>query len=176
MNILNKAKKNNIYFIIELGQNHQGELDIAKKMVDTLKGTSISAIKIVKRDIDTCLTEEQKNMPYINPNSFGVTYYEHRKALELSKDDFRELKLHIEESGFDFISSFTDHNSLDFLIEIGSKSLKIASQRIIDLELLKSVSKLNLPTIVSTGMSDISDVDTAVDILKDNDELYLFHL
>lgn len=162
-----------IYFIAEIGQNHQGDINIAKKMVDSLKGLPISCIKTAKRDIDTCLSEEQKAMIYDNPNSFGRTYYEHRKALELSKDDFIELKNYVEASGFDFISSFTDKPSLDFLQEIGTTGLKIASQRTADLELLKAVADTKLPTILSTGMSSIEDVDRAVEILKNNDELHL---
>jgi sialic acid synthase len=162
-----------IYFIAEIGQNHQGDINIAKKMVDSLKGLPISCIKTAKRDIDTCLSEEQKAMIYNNPNSFGRTYYEHRKALELSKDNFIELKNYVEDAGFDFISSFTDKPSLDFLQEIGTTGLKIASQRTADLELLKSVADTKLPTILSTGMSSIEDVDRAVEILKDNNELHL---
>ena len=162
-----------IYFIAEIGQNHQGDINIAKKMVDSLKGLPISCIKTAKRDIDTCLSEEQKAMIYNNPNSFGRTYYEHRKALELSKDNFIELKNYVEDAGFDFISSFTDKPSLDFLQKIGTTGLKIASQRTADLELLKSVADTKLPTILSTGMSSIEDVDRAVEILKDNNELHL---
>jgi len=81
-----------LYFIAEIGQNHQGDINIAKKMVDQLVGTGVSAIKTAKRDIDTCLSEEQKSMLYNNPNSFGKTYYEHRKSLELSPEHFMELK------------------------------------------------------------------------------------
>ena len=170
---MNINNHHSIYFIAEIGQNHQGDINIAKKMVDSLKGLPISCIKTAKRDIDTCLSEEQKAMIYDNPNSFGRTYYEHRKALELSKDNFIEFKNYVEDAGFDFISSFTDKPSLDFLQEIGITGLKIASQRTADLELLKSVASTKLPTILSTGMSSIEDVDRAVEILKNNDELHL---
>lgn len=162
-----------VYFIAEIGQNHQGDINIAKKMVDSLKGLPISCIKTAKRDIDVCLSDEQKEMIYDNPNSFGRTYYEHRKALELEKEEFVELKEYVEAAGFDFISSFTDKPSLDFLQEIGVSGLKIASQRTADLELLQAVADTKLPTVLSTGMSNISDVDTAVNLLKDNSELHL---
>jgi len=162
-----------VYFIAEIGQNHQGDINTAKKMVDSLKGLPISCIKTAKRDIDVCLSDEQKEMIYDNPNSFGRTYYEHRKALELEKEEFVELKEYVEAAGFDFISSFTDKPSLDFLQEIGVSGLKIASQRTADLELLQAVADTKLPTVLSTGMSSISDVDTAVNLLKDNSELHL---
>ena len=112
-------------------------------------------------------------MIYDNPNSFGKTYYEHRKALELSKDDFIEFKNYVEAAGFDFISSFTDENSLDFLCDIEISGLKIASQRTADIPLLEKTAQTNLPVILSTGMSDITDVDRAVNILKNNPELFL---
>ena len=154
-----------LYFVAELGQNHQGELPIAKRMVDSLRGTGVAAIKMAKRDIDVCLTDEQKQMPYENPHSFGHTYYEHRKALELSHDEFAELKRYVEVAGFDFISSFTDHNSLDFLLSIEVECLKIASQRLRDTALLQRAAKTGLPVIASTGMSTLDDVDRAVEIL-----------
>ena len=112
-------------------------------------------------------------MIYDNPNSFGKTYYEHRKALEFSKDEFIEFKEYVEGAGFDFISSYTDLNSLDFLSDIGISGLKIASQRITDIKLLEATSNTNLPVIVSTGMSDISDVDIAVNVLKNNEKYLL---
>jgi sialic acid synthase SpsE len=160
-----------LYFIAEIGQNHQGDINIAKKMVDQLVGTGVSAIKTAKRDIDTCLSEEQKSMLYNNPNSFGKTYYEHRKALELSHEHFMELKKYSEERGFDFISSFTDENSLNFLVdECNVKYLKIASQRMADKDLLIKASKKNVPTIISTGMSTIEEVDDAINIFKGVDK------
>jgi sialic acid synthase SpsE len=173
MRINRGKKKHGVYFIAEIGQNHQGSLDIAKKMVDKLKGTGVSAIKTAKRDIDTCLTEEQKNMIYDNPNSFGHTYYEHRKALEFSKDDFIELKEYIEDNGFDFISSFTDLNSLDFLNEIGVNILKIASQRITDLSLLREASKTNKTIILSSGMSSQQDIEVAIHLFSNNNKYLL---
>lgn len=166
-------QKHGVYFIAELGQNHQGSLAIAKKMVDSLVGTGVAAIKTAKRDIDVCLTKAQKEMAYIGPQSFGATYYEHRKALELSLDDFRELKRYAEQCGFDFISSFTDKNSLDFLVEIGVKTLKIASQRLTDIPLLLAAAQSEKPIIISTGMSAMQEVDRAVVIFEMNEKYLL---
>lgn len=164
--------KNSVYFIAEIGQNHQGSLKTAMKMVDSLKDTGVAAIKTAKRDIDTCLTEVQKRTPYNGPNSFGRTYYEHRKALELSKSDFRRLKDYIEDAGFHFISSFTDRPSLDFLLSIDVKILKIASQRMADEKLLEQAATCKLPTLISTGMSSLSEVDLAVERFSSS-ETYL---
>lgn len=158
-----------LYFIAEIGQNHQGSLQIAKQMIDSLIGSGINAIKTAKRDIDICLTEEQKNKIYNNNNSFGKTYYEHRKALEFSFEEFYELKKYSELRGFDFISSFTDSNSFDFLKSIELKKIKIASQRITDIKLLEYVSKNYCDTVyMSSGMSNIKDIDKMIEIFKNN--------
>ena len=162
-----QQRNEDLYFIAEIGQNHNGSLETAFKMVDALKNIGgINAIKTVKRDIDTCLTDKQKQMIYDNPNSFGRTYYEHRKALEFYPEDFLKLKRYIEAAGFDFIASFTDKKSLDFLVNIGCKTLKIASQRAADYDLLNKVAKTKLPVIYSTGMTDWDIIDTAVEILQ----------
>lgn len=161
-----------VYFIAEIGQNHQGDIKIAKQMVDSLVNTGVSAIKTVKRDLDTCLTEKQKSMIYDNPNSFGKTYLEHRQFLEFTEDEFCELKEYSEKRGFDFLSSFTDEISLQFLDSLDMDALKIASQRVFDIKLLESTAKTNRPIILSTGMSDMDMVSLAVDTFKNND-LYL---
>ena len=162
-----------IYFIAEIGQNHQGDITIAKQMINSLKGLPVSCIKTAKRDVEICLTEQQKNKPYENPNSFGKTYYEHRSYLELPKDDFIELKRYSHECGFDFCSSYTDLNSLDFLCEMEVDSLKIASQRMDDVNLLKETSRSDLPIIISTGMSEIEHIDRAVNIFNNNEKYVL---
>lgn len=160
---------NKLYFIAEIGQNHQGDINIAKKMVDALVGTGVRAIKTAKRDIDTCLTDDQKNMIYDNKHSFGKTYYKHRKALEFSFEDFYILKEYIEKRGFDFISSFTDVFSLSYLLGIKLKKLKVASQRIVDIDLLKNVaSSFNGEIYMSSGMSNINHIDKMVSIFKKN--------
>ena len=163
-----------LYFIAELGQNHQGDIKIAKRMVDSLIGSGVSAVKTAKRDIDVCLTDEQKSMIYDNPNSFGRTYYEHRKALELSNSEFEELKEYSESKGFDFISSFTDIPSVDFLVDIGLKKLKIASQRITDKKLLKHTADIFSGEVyMSSGMSTIDDIDNMIDTFKNNKKYLL---
>lgn len=167
---LNKS----LYFIAELGQNHQGQLSIAKEMVDSLVGSGVHAIKTAKRDIDVCLTDKQKQMPYLNKRSFGVTYYEHRKALELKQSEFIELNQYANKKGFDFLSSFTDIPSLNFLTnECSLKFLKIASQRLTDIKLLKEAAKSSLGIIISTGMSTMAEVEEAVKIFKNNEKYLL---
>lgn len=161
-----------LYFIAEIGQNHQGDLSIAKQMVDSLVGTGVKAIKTAKRDIELHRAEWEKQ-PYLNKNSFGNNYYEHRKALEFSDDEFIELKNYVESKGFDFISSFTDIKSFDFLNSIGLKKIKIASQRTVDLKLLNHVAENFDGTIfMSSGMSDFIHVHQMIGIFR-NHKKYL---
>lgn len=172
--MLKSKLSSGLYFIAEFGQNHQGDIKIAKQMVDALVGSGVSAIKSAKRNVDICLSIEQKRMIYDNPNSFGKTYYDHRKALELSETDYFTLKKYVENAGFDFISSFTDQSSLQYLIEIDIKYLKIASQRITDLSLLEKTAELFDGTVImSSGMSGISDIDLMVNIFKNNQKYLL---
>ncbi len=163
-----------LYFIAELGQNHQGSLTIAKMMIDELYNSGVQAVKTAKRDIDVCLSEEQKKMPYNGPHSFGATYYEHRKALELSHEDFAALKVYAESAGFDFIPSFTDRQSFDFIRSLGVNKIKIASQRVTDIKLLEHVAACFYGSVyMSTGMSTISDVGTMIDIFKKKEKYLL---
>lgn len=172
--MLRSRLKSGLYFIAELGQNHQGDINIAKLMVDSLVGSGVSAIKSAKRNIDVCLSEDQKSLIYDNPNSFGKTYYDHRKALELSELEYEELKEYSESKGFDFISSFTDLPSMEFLVNIGTKVLKIASQRVTDIGLLEATARRHTDCIImSTGMSDKLNIDTMVDIFNNNRYRYL---
>ena len=93
--------------IAEIGQNHNGSLQTAKDMVDSLIGTGVRAIKTAKRDINS-FPESWKTMEYKGENSFADNYYDHRCALELSNDEFIELSHYSRNKDFDFISSFTD--------------------------------------------------------------------
>ena len=166
------AWHNGVYFIAEIGQNHQGDLKTAKRMVDSLVGTGVACIKLAKRDIDVSLTAEQKKQRYRNPDSFGKTYYEHRKALELPGRDFLDLGRYIKKKGFDFASSFTDLRSLR-LVGAHADVLKIASSRVTDLSLLRAVSEYSKPIIMSTGMSDIHQIGAALDVLRPHNLPYL---
>ena len=151
-----------MYFIAEIGQNHQGDLKTAKKIIDSLVGTGVNAVKSAKRTVH-CFPDEWKTTPYDSVHSFGATYYDHRVALELSYEEWIEMASYAKDKGFDFIASFTDLPALQFIEEyLNPAYYKIASSRLTDLELLRAVSG---PSILSTGMSDIEDIKTAVEIL-----------
>jgi sialic acid synthase SpsE len=168
-NLKEYIDKNNVFITADLGQNHNGSVELAKKMIDELSNIQgVSAVKLFKRDLDLCLNAEQKKKLYINPNSFGETYLEHRQALELSEDKFIELKQYTERKGLIWFSTASDINSLKFLASIKCPIIKIPSMSNTDIEFLKEVAKTNIPVILSSGMSDLKIMDKAVNILKNS--------
>jgi sialic acid synthase SpsE len=156
-----------IKIIAEIGQNHNGCIEQAKQLVDYACNAGCYAVKSAKRDIAS-FPEEWKTKKYKNKNSFGKTYYDHRVALELSNDEYYELCSYTQSKGLLFGSSFTDKASLDYLCNINVDFLKIASSRVIDYPLLKATSKTYKPVILSTGMSNINNVEQALSILGSN--------
>ena len=153
------------YFIAEIGQNHNGDVHKAVNLVEKLaKIPGVSAIKTAKRHVDKHRAEWEAT-PYSGPQSFGANYYEHRKALELTDTQFMALKSYTEHKGLDFISSFTDAESLDFLLKIGVNKLKVASSRVKDLDLLEQIPR-ETTVYLSTGMSSMEDIQEALIAIK----------
>lgn len=106
------------FLISEIGNNHQGDLRVAKKLIDMSYEAGIDAVKLQKRDNFTLLTEKGFSKPYKGKNSFGNTYGQHREHLELSKEDFSYLQKYAEAKNMLFFSSVWDENSVDVMEEI----------------------------------------------------------
>ena len=115
------------YIIAEIGINHQGDVGIAKNLIREAARAGANAVKFQKRNIRRILTREGLEMPYENRNSFGKTYGEHKRALELSEQDYRELQQFARDHDVDFIASGWDEESIDFLDELGIPFFKMAS-------------------------------------------------
>jgi len=154
------------YIIAEIGINHQGEVEIAKKLIKEAAHGGANAVKFQKRSIKRILTHEGLEMPYDNRNSFGKTYGEHKKALELSESDYQELMNYASEHNVDFIASGWDEESIDFLDELGVPFFKMASADLTNIPLLIHTAKKNKPMILSTGMANMEMVETAVNAIK----------
>lgn len=153
------------YFIIaELGHNHQGDMEIAKKMIDSAADCGVQAVKLQKRSNKTLYVQEMYNKPYEFEDSFGKTYGEHREALEFNKNQYVELKAYAESKGLVFFASPFDLESVDFLEQIDVPIYKIASGDITNIPLLEYVAKKNKPVIISTGASTMEDVRNAYNI------------
>ena len=164
------------FVVAEIGLNHNGDVELAKKLIDAAVGCGADAVKFQKRSVDTILTKEALDASYDKWYAYGKTYGEHRKALELSNEEFIVLKEYANERNIIFFASPWDEGSADFLESIGVPVFKIASADVINLPLIEHVAKKRKPMIVSTGMSTLDEIKDAIDILsKYIDELILLH-
>ncbi|WP_319525423.1 N-acetylneuraminate synthase family protein [uncultured Desulfosarcina sp.] len=153
------------YFIAEIGHNHQGSVNTAKKMIKVAKECGVNAVKLQKRDNNVLFTKEILNAPYDNENSYGATYGEHRKALEFGKEEFIELISYAKHIGITLFSTAFDFNSADLLANLDIPAYKIASGDLTNTPLLKHVAEIGKPMIVSTGGGTITDVQRAYDLI-----------
>ena len=171
--------ENETYIIAEIGQNHNGDISIAKKLIDQIdrytyneitgeRFNKTSAIKLTKRDLSEELSNEGMERPYTGTNSFGPTYGEHREFLELSYDDHVELGKYIKSRGFDFVQTLCSVNTLKLLDMVEVDKIKVASRDLTNLPLIEAIAKRPEDVIISTGMSDETDLKTVMDIFKSN--------
>lgn len=154
------------YIIAEIGQNHQGEMEMAKRLIQVAAEAGVNAIKSQKRHTRTLLTDEEYDRPYASPNAFGETYGEHRDALELSVEQHVELKAHAESLGVAYFVSPWDPVSAAQMAEVGMPMFKVASASITDEDTVREMVKANVPVIMSTGMSDEVEIDRCAEWLR----------
>ena len=154
------------FIIAEIGINHQGDVEIAKELITKAKECGADAVKFQKRTISRILTKEGLEMPYDNRNSFGKTYGEHKYALELSKDDYKTLLAFSQNLDVEFSASGWDEESIDFLDELGVSFFKMASADLTNFPLLEHAAKKGKPMILSTGMSNMEIVKSAVELVS----------
>ncbi len=179
--------KNSTYIIGEIGQNHNGSVEIAKLIVElvtrpiiedtfNIELKPINAIKMTKRDLKEELTTSQMNRPYINSNSFGVTYGEHRNFLELSDDEHFEVYKYSKSLGLDFVETLCSLGCLSLLKLFTPDSLKVASRDLTNLPLLEAMAETKIPIILSTGMAGKQELDNALDIItKYHSDISILH-
>lgn len=164
------------YIIGEIGQNHNGSVDIAKLIIElvarpvhedvfNIELEPVNAVKLTKRDLNEELTQSQMNKPYNNPNSFGKTYGEHRSFLELSNEDHLEIYKYAKGLGLEFVETLCSIGCLSLLKLFTPDILKVASRDLTNLPLLEVMAETKLPIILSTGMAGKEELDTALDII-----------
>lgn len=165
------------YLIGELGQNHNGSVDIAKQIVDlagkpvkdelfNIKVRGMDAVKLTKRDLDHELSASSAQALYNSPHSFGRTYGEHRKALELSDEQHHEIFRYAKSQKLDFIETLCSPGCLSLLKLFSPDKLKVASRDITNLPLLEALAETRIPLILSTGMSDRKELDEALEVVS----------
>ncbi|QGY38973.1 N-acylneuraminate-9-phosphate synthase [Pseudodesulfovibrio cashew] len=164
------------FIVAEIGNNHQGEFDVAKQMIDEAAAAGAQAVKFQKRDMEALLTREGRAAPYTGRNSFGPTYGEHRNALELSIEQMAELKEYSESRGLVFFASAWDEPSLKQILALDVELLKICSADLVNVPLVRKYAEARIPIILSTGMSSLEDIDVALaEIRHFHDQVILLH-
>ena len=154
------------YVVAEIGANHQGDLDTAKKMIQAAATAGADAVKFQKRDNQALFTVEAYNAPYASENAFGATYGEHREALEFGKEEYLELMEESKLQGVEFFATPWDFPSVDFLEDLDVPAYKVASCDLTNTPLLSYIASMGRPTIISTGGGTIEAVDRAVEIVQ----------
>jgi N-acetylneuraminate synthase/sialic acid synthase len=157
------ADDTDCYVIAEIGHNHQGNVETAKELFRSAKECGADAVKLQKRDNRSLYTRALYNKPYDHENSFGLTYGEHREALELDRDAYLELKRYAKELGLTMFATAFDFPSANFLAELDMPAFKIASGDLKNIPLIKYVARFKKPVLISTGGAMLEDVQRAYD-------------
>jgi N-acetylneuraminate synthase/sialic acid synthase len=165
-----------VFVIAEIGNNHNGDVDLALRTIQAAKDAGADAVKFQRRTVDQVFTKDMREMAYPGPRSLAPTYGEHRQKLELTQEELRRLKAFAEELGLIFFVTPFDLVSADALEELGVHAYKIASFDVTNLPLLEHVAKKGKPILLSTGLSTLEEIDTAIEtILKHNNRLIVNH-
>lgn len=159
-----------VYIIAEAGVNHNGDFDKAKELVVTAKKIGANAIKFQTFKSDSLTIENSPLANYQRKTLNLGNQHQMLKRLELSYEDFKELKNYAKKTGIDFISTAFDLESLDFLNSIGQKIWKVPSGEITNLPFLRKLSQIANNVILSTGMSTLEEVKTAFNLISKNVE------
>lgn len=170
-------KGRHTYIIGEIGQNHNGSVDIAKLIIDVVARSvqdllfdrdypRMDAVKLTKRDLNNELSKSQMDRIYNSPHSFGRTYGEHRAKLELSDEQHFELYQYATSLGLEFVETLCAIDCLSVLKLFTPNRLKVASRDLTNLPLLSALAETKIPIILSTGMAGKKELDEALTVIE----------
>lgn len=160
------------FIIAEIGINHNGSVDLAKKMIDIAVTTGCDAVKFQKRTIDVVYTKEELARERISV--FGTTNGDLKRGLEFGEDEYQEINKYCKEKDIIWFASCWDKGSVDFIEKYNPPCYKIASASLTDDELLKYTKNTGKPIFLSTGMSTMQQIRHAVSVLGE-DNLVIMH-
>jgi sialic acid synthase SpsE len=181
------SNERHTYLIGEVGQNHNGSVDLAKLIIDMLARPvreehfgldlpRLDAVKFTKRDLAQELSRSEMERPYNSPHSFGSTYGAHRAFLELDDEAHFELYRHAKSHGFDFVETLCATGCLSMLRLFTPDRLKVASRDLTNLPLLNALAETRIPIILSTGMADQRDLDDALAVIvRHHEDISILH-
>ena len=154
-----------IFIIAEIGINHNGDLEIAKQLIDVAKIAGADAVKFQKRTID--LVYKKEMLDSLRESPWGTTQREQKEGLEFGIEEYKEIDAYCKEKGIEWFASAWDLESQKFLRQFDCKYNKIASAMIVYEDLLKEVASEKKHTFISTGMSEFEQIDRAVEIFRE---------
>lgn len=175
------------YVIGEIGQNHNGSVDLCKLLIDVAARPvkddlfdnnlkQMDAVKLTKRDLSQELSSTQMNSIYNSPHSFGKTYGEHRNFLELNDEQHFEVYKYAKDKGLDFVETLCAIGCLSMLKLFRPDKLKVASRDLTNLPLLSALAETKIPIIVSTGMAGEKELNQALEIInKYHNDISILH-
>lgn len=152
------------FIIAEIGINHNGDLQLAKKLIDAAVTAGCDAVKFQKRTVDKVYTQEYLDEPRISP--WGTTQREQKEGLEFSKEQYDQIDRYCREKGIEWYASAWDIESQKFLKQYDCKFNKVASAMLTNQELLEEIAKEGKYTFIATGMSVLEEIDNAVEIFE----------
>ncbi|HDQ07484.1 MAG TPA: N-acetylneuraminate synthase [Methanoculleus sp.] len=162
-----------VYVIGEIGINHNGDIEIAEKLIDAAVFAGCDAVKFQKRTPEICVPDEQKSKMRETPWGY-ITYLEYKEKIEFGLEEYAEISDYCTQKGIDWFVSCWDIPSVDLIEQFNPVCHKIASASLTDDALLKRINDSGRPMILSTGMSTLEEIEHAVSIL-DKDRLVLMH-
>jgi len=158
------VEHNRVYVIAEIGINHNGEVELAKELMECAARAGCDAVKFQKRTPRISVPESQRLVPRETP--WGtMTYLEYKERIEFEEPEYLEIDAHAKRLGLEWFASPWDVPSVEFLEGFDVSTHKVASACLTDLELLRAISETPRNVILSTGMSTIEEIDQAVEVL-----------
>lgn len=157
--------REHVFIIAELGINHNGDLEIAKKLIDWASFSGCDAVKFQKRTIDKVYTQEYLDSYRESP--WGTTQRAQKEGLEFGRTDYEEIDQYCKEKGIEWFASAWDIDSQIFLKQFDLKYNKIASAMLTNIDFLQEVASEGKYTFIATGMSTYEEIDAAVNVFQD---------
>lgn len=157
-----------IFIIAEVGQNHQGDIELAKRMIASAKENGADCVKFQKSCLCEKFTWSALNRPYNNPNSWGRTYGEHKKHLEFTIEQYKLLQAYANEVDILFTASAMDIISLRQLNDLNVPFIKIGSGDANNIPLIVEAAQMSVPLVISTGMQTEEIIGQIVKIMREN--------
>ena len=162
-----------VYIIAEIGINHNGNVEIAKQMIDAAVHAGVEVVKFQKRTPEICTPPEQQKQMRDTPWGY-ITYLDYRYKVEFGEAEYCEIDRYCKEKKVTWFASVWDEPSVDFLEKFNPPAYKIPSASLTDHDLLRCVCKTGRPVVLSTGMSTMEQIEAAVKVLG-NDNLIITH-